>query len=418
MKRAILSFAIVTFLTATLLHLVGPTVALAGELRLSVEGWMIQKFPVRDAVKKFETDHPGVKVSVVTKDIEEVASFVLEWSSGKTTSDLVLGPTPSKVVALVAKDLVIDWSDVLTGDLSKENWVQPFFRQALISGKPYVVPFMGEVQALIARRDFLSEARLLDSKGQPKQPQSFDDLYEYAKALTKSQRDGMHINGEMTGMMRSYLGVLQALQGTIYASDGKSIDFAGKGSVFFLNWWQKAVKDGYVSIATFTDHYAARTAFKSGTTGLMLEPNSRWVESEAEIGKDKVALLSIPGAEKNGSHSNTVGMVIPKVSPNQDLAKQFVKEQVMSRWFQQWSAMRYGTMPVLQKYYDTLTEPGWKASLAAASRATTYPNYRDYLKLESIVVREFQNGIRGKQTIDQTVKNVVAETSKLDLSVY
>jgi ABC-type glycerol-3-phosphate transport system substrate-binding protein len=388
------------------------------ELRISVEGWMIQKFPMRDAVKRFEAEHPDVRVTLITKDLEEIAPFILEWSGGKTTEDLVLGPNPMKATAFVAKELVIDWSDLFAGDLAKDQWIQPFYNQAFIKGKPYVVPFMGEVEALIARRDYLAEAGLLDAKGEVKQPQSFEVLYEYAKKLTRPQRDGLHINGEATAMMRSYLGALQAIQGTIYAADGKSIDFGGKGTAHFLAWWQKAVKDGYVSVATFTEHYAARTAFKAGTTALMLEPNSRWVESEAEIGKEKVALMSIPGAEKNGSHTHVVGMVTPRVSPNQDLAKQFVRQQVMSKWFQQWSASRFGKMPVLQRNYDGLNDPGWKASLAAVSKAATYPNYKDYLKLESIVVREFQNCVRGKQTVDQTVKNVMAETSALDLTIY
>ena len=388
------------------------------ELRVSVEAWMIQKFPVREAIQRFEKDHPDVKVTLLTKGMEEIASFILEWSSGKTKEDLVLGPNPMKATAFVAKDLIVDWGDCMNGELAKERWIEPLYNQAFIKGKAYCAPFMGEVEALIARKDFLAEAGLLDAKGEPKQPETFEALYDYAKKLTKPQRDGLHINGELNAMVRSYLGVLQALQGTTYAADGKTIDFTGKGTQFFLSWWQKTVRDGYCSIATFTDHYAGRTAFKSGTTALMLEPNSRWVESEAEIGKDKVALLSIPGAEKNGSHCHIVGMVIPKVSPNQALAKQFSREQIMSKWFQQWSATRFGKMPVLKANYEGLDDPGWKASLAAVSKAATYPNYKDYLKLESIVTREFQNCVRGKQTPEQTVKQIMSELSSLDLTLY
>ncbi len=419
MRRKCLLLTVVMLMGALLLGLTFPVYAGQNrEFRLSVEGWMIQKFPIREAMQRFEADHPGVKGSVATKDLEEIAPFILEWSSGKTTSDLVLGPNPMKVAAFVAKDLVADWSDLYTGDLAKEHWIQPFYHQAFIKGKPYVMPFMGEVEALIARKDYLAEAGLLDAKGNIKQPQTFEELAEYAKKLTQPKRDGLHVAGETNTLVRSYLGALQAIQGTIYASDGKTIDFGGKGTAYFLGWWQKAVKDGYVSIATFTDGYAARSAFKAGTTALMLEPNSRWIEQESEIGKDKVALMSIPGAEKNGSHTHVVGMVIPRVSPNQDLAKQFVREQVMSKWFQQWSATRWGKMPVLTRNYDGLSDPGWKASLAAVSKAATYPNYKDYLQLEAIVVREFQNCVRGKQTVEQTVKNVMAETAKLDLTLY
>ncbi len=387
-------------------------------LRLAADAWILKKFPVRDAIKRFENDHPGVKVEVLSKGIEETAPFILEWKSGKTKEDIVLGPNPMKAVAFVAQDLVVDWSDFFTGDLSKEHWIPPFYEQAFIKGKPYCVPFMGEVEALIARRDFFKEAGLVDAKGEPKQPKDLDELYEFAKKLTQTQRDGLHINGEQTAMMRTYLGVLQALQGSIYAADGKTIDFAGEGSRRFLSWWQKIVKDGYCSIATFTDHYAARGAIKSGTTALMLEPNSRWVETEEVIGKEKVALLSIPGAEENGSHCNVVGMVIPKASPSQSLAKQFAREQIMSKWFQEWSATRFGKMPTLKRNYESLTDPGWQNSLVAANKAARYPNYRDYLKLESLVVREFQNCIRGKQSVDQTIKNVMEEVSHLDLTLY
>ena len=386
--------------------------------RLSVEAWMLKKFPIREAAKRFEADHPDVKIEVLTKDIEEIAPFILEWSSGKTNEDLVLGPNPMKATAFVAKDLIVDWGEWLTGDLSKEHWIEPFYEQAFIKGKAYCVPFMGEVEALIGRRDFFQEAGLVDSTGRPKQPKDFDELYAFAKKLTKPQRDGLHINGEQTAMMRSYLGVLQALQGTIYGPDGKTIDFAGEGTRFFLTWWQKIVKDGYCSIATFTDHYAARGAIKSGTTALMLEPNSRWVETEEAIGKEKVCLLAIPGSEQNGSHCHVVGMVIPKASPNQDLAKQFAREQVMTRWFQEWSATRFGKMPVLQRNYEGLTDPGWKASLAAVKKAARYPNYRDYLKLEAIVVREFQNCVRGKQSVDRTITNVMNEIKPLNLTIY
>ncbi|MCA5010757.1 extracellular solute-binding protein, partial [Clostridioides difficile] len=116
---------------------------------------------------------------------------------------------------------------------------------------------------------------------------------------------------------------VMGVNGNLYESDGKTLNFTAVPVKGMLSVWQNLVKDGYTTTDVFADAEANRTNFKAGHVAMHIAPASRWIEAGEILGSDNVGIMPIPGTDTNGSISYIHGAVIPKASDKQELAIKF-----------------------------------------------------------------------------------------------
>ncbi len=271
----------------------------SGELTVGAQAWMLEKFRLDDAAKKFMVDHPQIDTKVTKVEHADTTSYILQWSSGKTSVDIAIGGSREQAVQYVPRDLVIDFDNGFFDDtLRREDFIPAFLELGNIEGKQYMIPMMGEVMYIVVRKDYMREAGLVDANDKVIPAKTWDELYEYAKKLTKKDgntitRLGLGIDWGYDFIHYTYLACLQGLNGTIYEAGTNKIDFTSANAKKLVEVWAKLVKDGFSTKDVFADTNAARTHFKSGNVAMHLTAHSRLNEYADLLGKDRsVSCLS------------------------------------------------------------------------------------------------------------------------------
>lgn len=389
------------------------------ELRITAQSWMLGKYKLDEAAKQFEKDH-GVKVTISKVENADTTTNMLQWAQGKTNCDLALGGSREQAVQYAAKDYIIDFDKGFFDDkIKKDDFFPSFLELGNIEGKQYMIPMLGEVMFIVVNKSLMKKAGLVDDKGNINPPKTWDELYDYAKKTTvvengKTVQTGLAIDWGTNFMAYSYLSNLQGMKGNFYDSDKKTLDFTSKEAKNLMGMWAKLVKDGYTPTDTFADMDAARTNFKAGKVAMHITAASRWVEAGDLLGAANVTVMPIPGTDKNGSLTYIHGIVIPKASPAQNLAKQFIKERLLDKDFQTYSVNKYGKMSPLNSHYTGAVAGEWSTVIEATKKAATSPLYKDFSKLDKTMQVELQKCISGKQSVDDTSANLKKTVDSID----
>lgn len=389
-------------------------------LRVSAQSWMLGKYKLQEAAEDFMVKHKGVQVTIGQVESADVTSYILQWSQGKTNCDLALGGSREQAVFYAAKDYIINFDKgFFDSKLKKEDFMPAFLELGNIEDTQYMIPMLGEVMFLVVNKNLLKKAGLADDKGNIKPPATWDELYEYAKKATIIDRGntvqtGLSVDWGDNFMAYTYLACLQGLRGSIFEADKKTIDFTSKESKSLLSMWVKLVKDGYTPIDSFADRDAGRTNFKAGKVAMHLSAASRWVEAGDLLGAANVTVFPLPGADKNGTLCYIHGAVIPKLSKVQNLAKAFIKEELLNKDFQMYSVNKFGKMSPLKAHYKTAIAPEWKMVVDTTNKAITSPLYKDFTKLDKTMQVEIQKCITGKQSVDETATNLKRFIDSID----
>lgn len=387
-------------------------------LRVTVQAWMMGKYDFEGAKSSFESSHPGVTVTYNQVDNVDVTTSMLEWSQGKTSCDIAIGGDRSQTVSYAANDYIVEFNEenFFNGDFTKDKFYDTFLENGNIEGKQFMVPLLGEVVGIVCNKTMMKDAGLLDAEGEIIPAKTWDELYDYAKKLTKDGQTGLGIDWGSNMMMYTYEACLNGVAGSIYKDDGSTLEFTGDDSKSMLEVWKKLIDDGYSTTDVFADMDANRTQFKSGQLALHLAPASRWIEAGEVLSEENVGVMPVPGTDQNGSLNYIHGMVIPKVSENQELAIQFIKEELLKDSFQQGAINAYGKMSPLKAHYENLDNKYWPTVLAFTENAITAPLYKDMTKLDTYTQTELQQYLSGAESIDDFQSRMDEYLEKLDLS--
>lgn len=390
----------------------------SGELRVTAQAWMMGKYDFEGMKADFEAKHPGVTVVYNQVDNADVTTNMLQWSQGKTDCDIAIGGSREHAVQYAAMDYIIEFDDsFFTGDFAKENFFNSFLELGNVEGHQYMIPFTGECMFIVVNKDLAKQAGIADADGNVPAVATWDELIEYAKKGAAIGKTGLSIDWGTNFMTYSYLSSLQGLRGTIFADDGKSIDFSSAEAQQVLTSWKKLVDEGCTPTDTFADMDAGRTNFKAGNVMMLMTAASRWIECQAQVGQGNTTVIPIPGTDTNGSLAYIHGAVIPKASKQIDLAKLFIQEEMLSDHVQQTALNTYGKMSPLLKHYEGLENPDWPTVVAATKKAATPPLYKDYAELDTgIICPVMQKYLIGDATLEDTVKTLTDSIASLDLS--
>lgn len=395
--------------------------ALTGELRVTTQAWMMGKYDFERIAREFEEENPGVTVTYNKVDNADVTANMLQWSQGKTNCDIAIGGSREHAVQYAAKDYIVDLTDFVNTDLNKDDFFPAFLELGNVDDKQLMIPITGEVMFVVVNKPMMEEAGLTDADGNVVPAKTWDELYEYAQKLTKTDggkitQTGLSIDWGTNFMMYTYLSSMQGIRGSMFEDGTNTVDFVSPESAGLLDMWQKLVADGYTPTDSFADMDAGRTNFKAGTVAMHISAASRWVEAGELLGAENVSIMPIPGTDTNGSLVYIHGAVVPQASDKQELALKFIKDKLLSEQFHTDALNTYGKMSPLSIHYDGLIASEWPAVVEATRTAVTTPLYKDFSKLDTGVQVELQKCINGSQSTADTQANLKKLIDSLDLT--
>ncbi len=390
-------------------------------LRVQALSWILGKFPMKEAAADFMKNHPNVTVEVSGNPDGNLNNYMLNWSAGNIDVDLGVGGSIDVVAKLGEKGLLQPWNSFYTGEFKKSAFLSQPLEIAQKGGEYYAFPFMVEGMALEANKKMLQQAGLMSSSGTLTTPlDSLDALYTYAKKLTQGTGDVKKVYGFSwcftNFMLPQLLTAVNDLGGQPYKADGTP-NFESPQMVQVLSFLKKVTMDGYGSKATITDTNAGRSGLKAGTVALIFEAASRATEAEASIGKDAI-MLPFPGMQKHGSYIFAHYVYIPKGSKVGDLARQFVKEEILSQSFAAYGANKFGKLPILKANYKGLNADFSEVQKWLANPGTIGDKpYVESAKLNTLIGKVEQQLVTSDMTPQQAADELSKGASQFNLTV-
>ena len=220
-------------------------------LRIAGESWQVTKLFLNEAAEAFMKDHPDVTVEVQTyADPTVVSNYSINWQKGDTPCDLVVIDGASFAEQFVTKDLIYDFDQDLKFliHIPRISSSPAALEMAKLHDKQYVIPVIQEVTAININKAMFKDAGLVDENGDALVPKTWDDVYEFAKKLTKTENGVVTQQGCTIQWSKdihgTVLGILQASCGGLYQEDGITVNFQSQEFKDILAIWQKGVKEG------------------------------------------------------------------------------------------------------------------------------------------------------------------------------
>jgi len=383
-------------------------------INVAAQAWMVEKFHLKDMVSKFEAANPGTTVKVVQyPDNQSLANFSLQWSQGKSDQDVVVVDGSSVAVQFLAKNMIIDFNktDFFTGDTAKDKFVGESLKYNTLGDVQFAIPIGLETYNISANKKYFEKAGLTDPNGNIPNPATWDELYKMAQTLTVKEGNRVKMPG-MTiqwgpNAVSTMISVEQAVRGSFYKEDGKTLTFDTPEMRKVLEIWKKGVDEGVFSIDTFSNKDAGRSNFNAGNVPMILETAAHVPEAIPTIGKENSRVVAMPGSSENGSYGFTAGIIVPTASKNQALAIKFIQEAMMSD-VQVAVAEQWGKLPVLKAHFEKIDAPWADAMYELVKISKPAPMYRDLPKIQEQGKQMLQQYLTGKVDLDKFLSDFEA----------
>ncbi len=377
--------------------------AQGGTLRIGSESWVYKKFNLKEWGTKFGAAHKvGTKFETLPDN--DISPELLTWPKGRTEWDVIVVGLPLFVAPLVGQDLLVDMTDFIKA-YGEDRFVPTFLRDIKFArGTGWywpMVPFLGEVIGVQINTKLYRAAGLVDAKGNPKPIPAWDlgEMIDYFRKLSAVTplKVGLGLDWDSEFGLHNYLAPLLGARGSIYSkSDPRMIDLESPEAVNVLTLFSRLQKEKLLfgDIAP-TAGGSALSNFKAGLIPAHATTVSRAIESAANLGAENVSWIFWPGADRHGSITYTHNAFIPKVSPNQKLAADFIREQVLSLPAQVWTFNNFGKLPSQREAYKHVKwfQKEAEATLRIASISTFEPKYKGIAKLGELFTKETQQAI-------------------------
>ncbi len=405
---------------------------LSGTLTISVEAWMVEKYNMPELEARFEADHPDVDVVVITHEGlgASYLNIFLEWAqSGQSSADLYFGGLVSQIAPAIIDDQLIPWDDMLTDEIAPDKWISAFLDSAYVDGAEGTnyptLPGLGETM------NFQYNVGLFEQAGISAVPTTYEEIQAAACSLANLEVNGQKITGlEMEYGLNfapdAWMAAVIAAEGTYLTPEGQ-INWDSPAGKQWIEFQKSIVDAGCGSTTTFTDNNGARNALKAGQAGMINASNSRSNEGTNALCPEQgqvpcpsgelIQMFSYPG--DGGSMAFSHQIYIPRVSANVDLARAFVREQLLSEYAQTWTAINFGKMPTIWANYDALPEnPNFaQVRTELEGPAMGQWQFRDGQFLRQAYVDELQLYLTDNESLDEMIANLNATMQEADLTL-
>lgn len=388
-------------------------------LRVGAAEWMYKKFPIEETAKRFEAAHPGVKVKLL-KVTEFDQSMLMAMKAGRTNYDLLMPYSGGSMVKFIKLDTIVPLDDVFNNPkykvdgrlLQRSDFLQGFLKSGIYDGKVYALPVFGEVQVLGYRKDYLEEAGV-------EPPKTWAELEMAARLLTKdNDGDGeTDVYGYSTCWSRitllyTFFSAVKARGGRLLDENG-NLSFRDPITIDTLKWFVKMRNEYKAAQPDVHEVYNnSRDAFKAGKVALFHNWHSWCLESGLVFGPEKLGIVPLPKTGETGTMIYMGGVIVPKAG-NVELAKQFIVEMIESKWFQQWSYLNYGKMPVTRQNLEGLEGDYWDELISAVDNGEDLPAYEDLLKMSDTAEKYLRLAWTGQMDPEEACERIYKEISRM-----
>jgi multiple sugar transport system substrate-binding protein len=308
---------------------------LSGELKVMVPGGGNYLKHVNDYVaKKFNEEHPGVKVEVVQ---EPEGGNLAPLISANNLPDIYIGVFGYQPAKFAKDKLIVDMKD-MPGAEELFNRIQPQFVHEDFGGR-YYVPWNATTQLMIYNKDLFKEAGLDPEKP----PVTFDQYLQYAKQINElpKRKDGAKVYGDyFWNEALTWGGWYWTMNAQIYYNfnDGKFGLMNGLGTDVVLDKPEAKMAE-FLNFMKEAQKYAPQSSkdndFFKRDKGMWLQFGYGWMANLAtakdkpmEIGKD-VGIAPIPVQKEGDTSWSTLdgrSLMIFKSNPDREkLSFEFIK---------------------------------------------------------------------------------------------
>ncbi len=401
-----------------------PVAELEGILRVSAPPWIFKKFPLEDVAARFEKDHPGVTVELTRVDKWNAPAYITDWKNGETPVDVFVGGSGSMLGPVIAGDWLEPMDGMLTDHMAADEFVGGFlaagyYKKPDGSGAYYpVLPYMGEVAIIGVNTELMDKAGLMeDGYPVPIPGWGEDEFFGWFEKLGEQSPTGAHVQiWDREFMQYDYCAPIMAMGEDCFTAEG--FDVSSEVAEKWLGYVQKMNEEG-LGAWTVTDD-DGYSKWKTGAAGSFFAAQGHIMELVSVTEDDSdIAYLGWPGAEQNGSIIWTHSVWMPRVSPNKELGKAFIREQIFSKHFQQWSFNNYGKLPVMKDYYGegiTWFQDQMPTILAVADASKPVPLYTDMQEYLDILVKYLPEAAFGRMEVEEALQAVQEESANLDFT--
>jgi multiple sugar transport system substrate-binding protein len=389
--------------------------------------WQVTKIFIEEAAEKFMKDHPGTEVVIETlPDVASIPTYAVNWINGETDVDVLLIGDANNASQFVARDLLYDFDEDFKffeeEGFKKEDFLGVGLMDGQINGKQYGIPIICEAYAMNCNNEAMKEAGLWDKeKDSPVIPETWDDVYEYAKKLHKVENNKVVCQGGViqwgTSTFATLIAAKQGMDGTIYDEDG-ILSFESENFRHMLEVWQKGAKDGVFSKETYADNMAGRNSFKAGISSLLLETGGAFVEADVNLGPGTASLSCFPGGLENGSYGFSTIAIVPRATKSPKLAMRFIKEGLLGENSQTGTLNVYGKMPALARYFTDAELKDWQFLQEIANKSVCTPKYKGAAKLSTEIHPILQAYLDEAITLDECMSKFQAVIDSMEKSAY
>nr|WP_323377166.1 extracellular solute-binding protein [Streptomyces smaragdinus] len=295
-----------------------------------MQGSVTNKY-VTDFREEYESDHPGVKLSIGIKEwtgIGEAVAEALDGGSADQPDLIEVGNT--QVAGYAASGKVRDLSDKV-GELGGEEWLRGLAEPGRLDGRQFGVPFYAASRVVIYRKDMFKAA------GITKPPKTRAEWLAVTEQLNQKGTHGIYLAGQNWYVLSGFIwdeGGELAVQGDDGHWSG-ALDSAEavRGMEFYqqLQALGNGPKDADESTPLQTEQFAnlpiAQIIGVPGQAGEAIASNPRL--------EDKLGFFPIPGKKAGKTGTVFTGgseLIIPKASEHGDEAYEVMKEMTGEDW--------------------------------------------------------------------------------------
>lgn len=352
---------------------------------------------------EFTKEHPNIKVKpVFTGSYADTAVKTQTGIQSKTPPDVAVLQS-TELFSLLDMNAIVPLDDFIAKDGGKQyldDFYPAFMANSQTGGKTYSLPFQRSTIVLYYNKEMFKQAGLDPNKP----PQTWDELREYAKKLTKDGKWGLEIpvTGFAYWMMQTF-----ALQNgkNLMTEDGKKVMFHTPENIEGLQYWVDLAKKEKVIPEGATEWGTVPSDFLEGKTAMMYHTTGNLTNVKSKANFDfGVSLL--PKSKSFGSPTGGGNFYIFKDidKKKQEAAWKFVKFMTDPERAAQWS-IDTGYVAVRKSAYETNAMKTYTAEFPAALVA------RDQLEYAGAELSTHNNGKVMKALNDQIQAVLTGSTS-------